>query len=231
MRRRAWPSHALALAALAFGALAPGVAHADGTRSSRLKRGATSDGAATSSHIEPAVYRSHETPLRARGTYLHFMGALSFGDGLRFNNPFRLSKVLGKSAESLSLTAPYVDIAAAGLLGHPDGLQQGLQIHLSTAVQGIAQEVLTPSYIALFRLPPRWLVYGRAGLPIVLEPDASMGLELAAGGAWMATAGLGLTAELVGSVYYGAATERTSLTTIPVLSLQVGAVVDYEVLP
>ncbi len=186
---------------------------------------------AAGSHVEPPSYRLHETPLPARGLYLHIMGAVSLGDGLRFNNPYRLSKVLGKTAESLSLTAPYLDLSVAGLLGRPDGLQHGLQVHLSSAVQGISQSVLTPSYIALVRLPPRWLVYGRAGVPVVLDPDATLGLELAAGGAWMASAGLGLTAELVGSVYYGAATEQTPVTTIPVLSLQVGALVDYEVLP
>lgn len=219
---RPFRAQALALAVLALGGLTPAVAGAE-------------TGAATpsprSSDAEPALYREHETPLPPGGLYLHFMGALSLGDGLRFNNPFRLSKVLGKTAESLSLTAPYVDVSAAALLGRPDGLQQGLAVHLSGAVQGIAQEVLTPSYIALVRLPPRWLLYGRAGLPIVLEPDASLGLEMAAGGAWMATAGLGITTELVGSIYYGAATEQTPVTTIPVLSLQVGAIIDYEVLP
>ena len=214
-------ARALALAALALGGLTPALAGAD-------------TGAAASPHgseVEPPKYRAHETPLPPGGLYLHFMGAAAMGDGLRFNNPFRLSKVLGKTPESLSLTAPYLDLSAAALLGHPDGLQQGLAVHLSTAVQGIAQEVLTPSYIALVRLPPRWMLYGRAGLPIVLEPDASLGLEMAAGGAWMASAGIGITTELVGSIYYGAATEQRAVTTIPVLSLQVGAIVDYEVLP
>ncbi len=215
------PSRArvLALAVLALGILTSTAASADaGT-------------AQPDSDQRLALYREHETPLPPGGPYLHFMGALSLGEGLRFNNPYRLSKVLGKTAESLSLTLPYLDLSAAALLGRPDGLQHGLSMHLSTALTGIAQEVLTPSYIALMRLPPRWLVYGRAGLPIVLEPDASLGLEMAAGGAWMATAGLGITAELVGSIYYGAATEQTPVTTIPVLSLQIGALVDYEVLP
>jgi len=37
--------------------------------------------------------------------------------------------------------------------------------------------------------------------------------------------------ELVGSLYYGAATQDRSVTTIPVLSAQIGLFVDYEVLP
>ncbi len=219
---------ALAPALLALGVLTPAVASAEAPAATAAEARSASG---PSSPVEPPSYRAHETPLPAGGPYVHFMGGLALGEGLRFNNPFRLSKVLGKSPESLSLTAPYLDFSAAALLGHPDGLQHGLAVHLSTAVLGIAQEVLTPSYIALVRLPPRFLVYGRAGLPIVLEPDATLGLELAAGGAWMASAGLGVTAELVGSVYYGAATQQTPITTIPVLSLQVGVVVDYEVLP
>jgi len=219
---------ALAPALLALGVLTPAAASAE---ASGATAAAASSGSGSGSPVESPSYRKHEKPLSAGGPYVHFMGALALGEGLRFNNPYRLSKVLGKSPESLSLTAPYLDFSAAALLGHPDGLQHGLAVHLSTAVQGIAQEVLAPSYIALVRLPPRFAVYGRAGLPVVLEPDATLGLELAAGGAWMASAGLGVTAELVGSVYYGAATEQTPVTTIPVLSLQIGAVVDYEVLP
>lgn len=217
----------LPLALLALGVLTPSRAAAEPHTDAPLRPAA----APAASRAEPRVYRAHETPLPAGGPYLHFMGALALGEGLRFNNPYRLSRVLGKSPQSLSLTAPYVDISAAALLGRPDGLQHGLAMHLSMAVQGIAQEVLTPSYIALVRLPPRWLVYGRAGTPVVLEPDASLGIELAAGGAWMASAGLGVTAELVGDVFYGAATEQKPITTIPVLSFQVGAVIDYEVLP
>ena len=51
------------------------------------------------------------------------------------------------------------------------------------------------------------------------------------GGAWLFTAGLGLHAELIGNLFYGAATWDKGLTTIPMLSLQVGLIADYEVLP
>lgn len=159
------------------------------------------------------------------------MGAVAVGRGLRLNNPYRLSTELGSSGESLSLTATYADFSLAGLLGNPDGLQHGFSLHVSTALDGIAQQVVTPSYIAAVRLPPRWLVYGRAGTPIVVDPDTSLGFELAGGGAWFASAGIGITAELVGSLFYGAATEQAAVTVIPVVSLQLGVLVDYEVLP
>jgi hypothetical protein len=166
-----------------------------------------------------------------RGVYVHLFGTAALGRGLRFNNPYRLATPLGDSAESLSLTAPYADLGLAGAFGDPDGLQHGLAVHLSVALEGVPQEVLTPGYLALIRLPPRFLAYGRAGLPVVLEPDASLGAELGAGGAWMATAALGLTAELVGSLFYGAATHERAATAYPILSLQLGVLVDYEVLP
>jgi hypothetical protein len=172
-----------------------------------------------------------ELSLPPKGMYAHLFGALSLGRGVRLNNPYRLATPLGKDAESLSLSATYLDLALNATFGNPDGLQHGGAIHLATALDGIPQEVVTPSYVALVRLPPSFFVYGRAGTPIVLEPDAGLGLEAAAGGAWFFTAGLGLTAELIGSVFYGAATQDVDVTTIPIVSLQLGVLVDYEVLP
>jgi hypothetical protein len=45
------------------------------------------------------------------------------------------------------------------------------------------------------------------------------------------TGGVGIKADLIGSLFYGAATRDTSVTVIPILSAQVGVVIDYEVLP
>jgi hypothetical protein len=68
-------------------------------------------------------------------------------------------------------------------------------------------------------------------LPIVVNPDANVGGEAAVGGSYMVLAGVGLHAELVGDLFYGAATWTTGRTTIPMLSLQAGLTFDYEVLP
>jgi hypothetical protein len=43
--------------------------------------------------------------------------------------------------------------------------------------------------------------------------------------------GLGAQLELVGSVYFGAATDETSITTIPMLSLQLGVFFEHGVSP
>jgi hypothetical protein len=103
---------------------------------------------------------------------------------------------------------------------------------LSIAAQGIPQQVLSVSYTALERLDNgRTLLFGRAGIPIILGPDLSGGLEAALGAAYMISAGLGVQSEIIGSLYYGAATQDRSVTTIPALSAQLGLFIDYEVLP
>jgi hypothetical protein len=117
------------------------------------------------------------------------------------------------------------------VLGPPDDLQHGGEIALSVATDGVPQEVLVLSYVALLPLGERFLARGRAGVPIVIEPDANLGMELGAGGAFLLTGGFGFTAELVGSLFYGAGTLDKTTTTIPLLSLEFGVFFDYEVLP
>jgi hypothetical protein len=168
----------------------------------------------------------------ARGwPYLHLLGGLAWGRGVRLNNPYRLQTELGDGGESLSLTADYLEAWAAGTLGAPDGLQHGAELHVAAALGGVPQEVLTPAYVAAWRAEPRLVLSARAGAPIVLEPDANVGGELAARAIWLARAGLGASVELGGSLFYGAATRQASHTMIPVVSLALGLVVDYEVLP
>lgn len=163
--------------------------------------------------------------------YQHYTLGLSLGKGVRFNNPFRLSTPLGDSAESLSLTATYLDLAVGSQWGSPDSVQHGIVGQFAYAVQGVTQEVLTPSYRALLRLPPRIWVFGRAGFPVILEPDVNVGLELGLGSVVMLTSALGVSAELVGSVFYGAATLDKARTAVELVSMQVGLWYDYEVLP
>ena len=181
---------------------------------------------------EPSAQERYRTPILGSDSYWHGFGALSLGKGLRFNNPYRLATPLGDSAESLSLSAWYYDFALGFVRGPARGLSHGAVVHLSVAAQGIPQQVLSVSYTALERLDSgRILLLGRAGIPITLAPDLSGGLEAALGAAYMITAGLGVQSELVGSLYYGAGTADRSVTTIPLLSLQLGLFVDYEVLP
>lgn len=171
-----------------------------------------------------------ETPRETPG-YQHWLGGVYLGRGLRFNNPYRLRRVLGSDPESLSLSPTYVDVHAGRTFGSPNGFEHGVALQLSIATDGIRQEVATPSYLLVKRLSPRVLSYGRAGLPIVLEPDASVGLEAGLGAAYFLSANLGVGAELDFSVFYGAATIERAVTVIPVASLALGVFFDWEQLP
>lgn len=170
------------------------------------------------------------SPQATKFGWVDVLATAYVGDGLRFNNPYRLSTVLGSQAESLSRTSAYADVGVAALLGNPGFLAHGLALRVSGALEGVPQAVLTPSYMALHRRGP-WALYGRAGLPVVLTPDTTFGFEGAAGGVWFARAGLGLSAELVGDVFYGAGTREVATPAYPVLSAQAGVWVSWEVMP
>src|SRR5262245_58391121 len=67
---------------------------------------------------------------------------LSFGRGVRFNNPYRLATPLGDTAESVSLAATYLDLGGALLFG-PGDFRHGVSLGGAVALQGIGQLVLT----------------------------------------------------------------------------------------
>jgi len=168
---------------------------------------------------------------RPSDVYQHWLGGVYLGRGLRFNNPYRLRRELGDSAESLSLGATYLDLHIGRTFSAPDGFEHGATVHFSIATDGIRQEVVTPSYLLVKRLSARVLSYGRAGFPIVLEPDLSVGLEAGLGAAYFFTANLGVGLELDASLFYGAATIEKAVTLIPVTSLALGVFFDWEHLP
>ena len=171
-----------------------------------------------------------EEPFATKPGYTQLFFTTFLGDGLRFNNPYRLAAPLGNDAQSLSRTAPYVDIGLAATFGNPLGLQHGAALRTSVAVHGVGQVVMTPSYLGW----RRWrslALYGRAGVPLVLTPGVTWGFETGLGATWFFLGGFGVAAEVVGDVFYGAGTREKATTTYPVLSGQLGFVVAYEVLP
>lgn len=177
-----------------------------------------------------AISPDERVTLPPASTYVHFFTALSLGDSLRLNNPFRLSNQIGDSA-SLSRTPLYGDLQAAVALGQPDGWQHGAVVHWSYALSGLPQHVLAPGYLLLQDGWRPWLAHGRVSVPIVLNPDPNVGVEAAIGGTYLLFAGIGAQIEIIGDVFYGAATWTTQKTVIPMLSMQAGITVDYEVLP
>lgn len=181
--------------------------------------------------MDEASSRARQSLRLPRGRYFRILSGVAFGRGLRLNNPYRLQTELGDDARSFSLTATYLDLSAAIALGAPDGVQHGVTLHGSIALDGIAQEVITPAYLVVYQPAPRWLVSGRAGLPVILEPDANVGFEVAARGGMLLTGSLGVAADVVADLFYGAATLDTGRSAIPVVSVQLGAFYQYEGLP
>jgi hypothetical protein len=216
-------------------ALGSRVAGAEGSADAPVERAAAkgeeSPAPPSSDERDRNVVRRRLQAMTRPGSYFNLFGTVMLGDGLRFNNPYRLSHELGSNAESVSVTAPYLDLALAATTGKPDGLQHGVRLGWSLSTSGVPQQTITPSYLAVVRLPRMWMVYGWAGIPVLLEPDVNFGGELALGGSWMARAGLGMTAALVADAFYGAGTRETRAALYPVLSAQIGFFVAYEVLP
>jgi hypothetical protein len=170
-------------------------------------------------------------PDDAKPGYVQLMATTFVGDGLRFNNPFRLATPLGSSAESVSRTAAYTDLGVAATFGNPLGLlEHGLALRGTLAVEGVGQFVLTPAYLGWKRWRA-WAAYGRFGVPIALTPEPTWGFELGAGAVWFARAGLGIAGELVGDLFYGAGTREVAHPSYPILSAQLGFVAAWEILP
>jgi len=185
---------------------------------------------------EPAAKASNKgdtSELRAfddKPGFLQIQGKMLVGTGLRFNNPYRLPTALGDTAESVSRTAVYTDVGAAMLFGGPTRFQHGVELGLSFALEGIRQVVLVPSYV-LARRRGAFAAQLRLGTPIVLTPSTTFGGEVALSGTYFVRAALGVRAELVGDVFYGAGTIERSTPAYPMLSFALGLVVAWEALP
>jgi hypothetical protein len=186
--------------------------------------------------IAPKIARADDAPsfeeqsTEIKFPYVQFLATSFIGDGLRFNNPYRLATPLGSNAESISRTAAYGDVGLTAMTGNPSGLQHGLTLRLSFSLEGVQQSVLTPSYIAWKRWDS-FALCGRLGVPIVTSPQTNVGFEGAVGGAYFFRAGLGVVAEGVFDLFYGAGTREVAHPTYPVASVQIGIVVAYELLP
>lgn len=163
--------------------------------------------------------------------YWHTFVHVGAGRGLRFNNPYRLQTQLGSQPESLSATAPYLDARVGAVSGDSEGLHHGVSLGLSWALQGVPQQVLTPSYQLAYRVNQRHWLRASLGPAIVLQPDPNVGVEVGADWVLLIRAGIGVYLGLTQATYWGAATDQRSATLIPLLSAHAGISLHYEVLP
>lgn len=186
----------------------------------------------TSRELDAATLKAYRALARPRGSTWHVMGTVAVGMGVRFNNPFRLQTQLGESAESLSLTGQYLDAGPAFSMGPADGVQHGAALRISIPLWRLEEPVITPSYFVTWWGPRRNVLgYGRVGAAVLTAPDFNVGGELAAGLGYFFTSQHALSVELVGDLFFGAATWERSYTVHPVLSAQIGFLFDREVLP
>lgn len=181
--------------------------------------------------LDPDTLARYQRLSRPTGAFGQVFGTLSFGRGIRLNNPYRLQSQLGDSAESLSLTAPYLDVGLGLAFGEAEGLLHGGMFHVCFALEGVAQQAMSASYLLGYRASSPLLVYGRLGPSILITPDSNVGGELAVGLAAMLTGVWGVTAEILGNLYYGAGTYEAEYTAVPIVSGQLGLIADFEVLP
>ena len=181
-------------------------------------------------HPERDAQAAGIAPDATRDGDVELMATSFVGDGLRFNNPYRLATPLGSTAESISRTAAYVDLGIGAVFGDPLGVRSGGALRMSVALEGVPQSVIAPSYL-LWRRWRTWGAYGRLGVPVVLTPELTWGLEVGAAAVWFVRGGIGIAGEVTGDLFYGAGTREVATPAYPVLSAQLGLVIDYEAFP
>lgn len=163
--------------------------------------------------------------------YLRSQVDAGMGKGVRFNNPFRLQTQLGSNAESLSLSAAYLDLRGVVLFGDPFGWHYGAAASVALAVQGVPQQVVTPAFTTGLPLSEAFWLNGFLGCPLVLGPDFNAGVELGVEVSYWPRAGWGLYTGLAWDQFWGAATDESTAASIPMLAVQAGLSLQYELLP
>lgn len=129
----------------------------------------------------------------------------------------------------------YSDLLAGYVLpGH--GVRHGFGASLSLnwtkdggytePVAPAEQLVLAPSYLMYVDLGRDALFLGQAGLPIVLTGGSTFGLAVSGGLGYRLLAGMGVLAELGLETFVGVSSRLH-----PMVSLELGVFLDYEVLP
>jgi hypothetical protein len=148
--------------------------------------------------------------------------------------PLRLSRNVDfdQGTTGPLFTDVFAGYALPGAIRLRHGAGVGLSLNLTdeggfTEPVGAGEQlVVMPAYFAFFDIDPDWMGLGHVGVPVLLTNGTSIGAELAAGLAYRLRAGLGVYSEAGVNVFPGAES-----TLHPTLSLELGVVVDYEVLP
>ena len=176
------------------------------------------------------------------------------GESEQSNDPARFLVTLGAGV-SLRLVANeyyqqqafapgYIDLMAGmvlpgrGSVRHVVGLGVGINTTgdggLSVGVDPFSQLVVAPMYgIRLgYDAPvPDWTLLLKISFPVTVTPNTNPGIELGAQGAYMFTAGFGAYAEAAVSYYMGGPGRTIDYTFHPIISVEAGLIIEYELLP
>lgn len=157
----------------------------------------------------------------------HAIAALSIGA------PLRITRNVDFDQE---LLAPVFVDALFGYTLWTRGWQHGLGLGVSlnmtddggfTEPVGVADQlVLMPAYLGYHPLNDDIALLGHLGVPIVLGDTSTAGVELALGGGYRFLAGVLAYAEAGASMFIGSDTTANVM-----VSLELGVMLDYEVLP
>jgi hypothetical protein len=135
----------------------------------------------------------------------------------------------------------YIDLMGAWVLPSAAQWRHGLGLTISTnitsdgsgsvGVDGFAQWMVAPTYLAYLRFGEDWLITGHAGVPLGISSDGEksqqlIGLDVGAGAAFYLLAGFGIYVEASVSVWMG-----SEVSFHPILNYEGGFLIDYEVLP
>jgi hypothetical protein len=104
----------------------------------------------------------------------------------------------------------------------------------TSGIDPFGQWAIAPAYAVRVGFPagpvPDFVLRGRLGVPLVLAPDLTWGVEVDASITYAILAGLGAYFELGYATYFGAEDRAGDLTVHPLLAFELGVSVDWEVL-
>ena len=167
---------------------------------------------------------------------LRIVGSLGAGLGIRLTqrDGFQQDRLAPGYVEAYG----GVVLPGHGQLRHEVGLAAGFNLNddgtFSLGPEAGRQWTFTPAYtlrLALSEDPvPDWLLLGRVGVPLTVSPDFTWGLQLDVGATYMILAGLGVYAEVGAATFFGAEDRNGDLTVHGILSVELGARIEFEVL-
>ncbi|MCB9635116.1 MAG: hypothetical protein H6721_23570 [Sandaracinus sp.] len=176
------------------------------------------------------------TPVEAPRTPWRVLASVGFGTSIRLVKNLELQQE--RFAPAYLELRGAVALPQRGRVGHE--LSLAVTGNLSgdgsytSGIDPMQQWVVSPGYAVRVGFPagavPDFVVRGRVGIPVVLTPDVTWGVEVDASFTYALLAGLGIYAEVGYGTFFGAEDRAGDLTVNPMIGLELGVMLDWEVL-